>query len=629
MATTNTLITSHSPYLLQHADNPIAWQEYNDSTIRLAQTLDLPIFLSIGYSSCHWCHVLAEESFSQDELATVLNPHFISIKVDRELSPDVDMFYITCSEIMTSTAGWPLQVFLTPQGHPLFSFTYMHKNDIITTAKKIIELCKDTDVCQIAEHIFQHATSILHEVPPPRPLFLASRNLALSRIEHRIRRWDYHHTGFISSGPKFIPYDFLRLASDFGDSQHGHIVHRCMDKLLHSGVYDIVGGGVFRYSTSPDLVIPHFEKMLYDQAQFLLILAMDYAKFPSERVSQAIDKHYTFLLREMRSAEGFFYSSIDADSPEGEGKYYLYNRREAELVTDHINNSEVVLDALGILDRPGGKGSLEVDSYDYNAHLVGNLEQLFIARDLDPSTASVVLDEVVKELFKLRQHRSPPAVDLKALLSWNGLMVVALCEVHKATKRIDVLAIAVNTASVCYNVLRDENVDPAVEVHLKRSYHHGNLTAQAFLDDVAFFFWACVELSAVLSDVPSLLCRLYPDENARNMNGSSVLKELFLNYSLDVLKSITTHFLDPETHHLFFNSKNSNPIVPQIVNIRSGGNIFEPVPVVIESLLQLFEVTKDDQHLVLARSIAKSFSGVENPSDGLIHSFALMSKYLD
>ncbi len=451
-AVTNHLAKETSPYLKQHAHNPVDWFPWGPEALERAQQLDRPIFLSIGYSACHWCHVMEHESFEDDESARILNEHFVSIKVDREERPDLDQIYMTAVQILTGQGGWPMSVFLTPECKPFFGGTYFPPDDRYGRPgfKRVLLALVDAwqtrrgeidqSSAQITEQLRRASRSdlgVAHHAPSPQPLSPVAGErgwgegpcelhpgLIRNAVAGLARVFDATQGGF-GSAPKFPhPMDLrllLRAWKRFDDESALRMTRLTLDRMAMGGIYDHLGGGFARYSTDERWLVPHFEKMLYDNALLSLAYVEAYQATGEAFYREIVEETLGFVLREMTSAEGPFYSTLDADSEGEEGKFYVWSAHEAEEVL--------------------GRDVMEVFSYVYDITPEGNWEGHNILHraktygqdarllKMDEAALRRLLDDAKRKLFAAHGRRIRPGQDDKMLTSWNGLMIAVFAAV--------------------------------------------------------------------------------------------------------------------------------------------------------------------------------------------------------
>ncbi len=486
MANTNRLSNEKSPYLLQHAHNPVDWFPWGEEAFEKARKENKPVFVSIGYSTCHWCHVMEKESFEDEEVAELLNKHFISIKVDREERPDIDSLYMNVCQMLTGQGGWPLNVFLTPDQKPFFAGTYYPKeakygrpgmmelipqlyNAFSTNTKKMNDLSlKLTNALHKSSHA--EAGSL-------------SPKITEAAFQQLRSMYDAENGGF-GGAPKFpTPGQLLFLLRYYEtkkDPEALNMVETTLDSIARGGIYDHIGYGFARYSTDPMWLVPHFEKMLYDQALLLIAYSEAYQITKIPQYQEIVYNTIEFVERELTHPEGGFYSAIDADSEGEEGAYYIWSYKE-------------VMELLG-----EEEGALFTKAYDITEE--GNFEGRnipnLIFAEADPLLEEfhLSLDELEERLeasriilFERRQSRVYPHLDDKILTAWNGLMVVALTKAGAVFKEPKFIEKAEKALSFINLYLKNSDI-------LYARFRDGEAKHIAYLDDYAFLLWSYIEL---------------------------------------------------------------------------------------------------------------------------------------
>jgi uncharacterized protein len=470
----NHLAGQASPYLLQHADNPVDWYPWGEEAFERAKKEDKPVFLSIGYSACHWCHVMAHESFENQEIADYINANFISIKVDREERPDVDHIYMQAVQAMTGRGGWPLSVFLAPDGKPFFGGTYFPPENshgmpgftYILGAMKQAYAENKLDIQQQAQEL-QAALSVA-----PDSIAMAPTAEILDQAYGKIcAEIDCTYGGF-GTAPKFpepMAMEFLlRMYKRNNDKKALEAVELALEKMAAGGVYDQLGGGFHRYSTDNMWRVPHFEKMLYDNALLSSLYVHAYQSTKKEVYATIACATLDFLLREMRAPGGGFYSALDADSEGIEGKYYLWSRAEIER-------------AVGVetADR--------VCEY-YHVTAKGNFEGSNVLYAADPDEGLPI--DVKKAMLAARENRVKPGRDEKVIASWNGMVISSLAEAGAACGRSDFIEAANSCASFVTDVMMRQG-------RLVHTFKDGTAGPNGFLEDYACVIQALLDLHAV------------------------------------------------------------------------------------------------------------------------------------
>ncbi|MEM0155929.1 MAG: thioredoxin domain-containing protein [Thermoplasmataceae archaeon] len=491
----NRLIHERSPYLLQHAHNPVDWYPWSGEAFKRAQNEDKPVFLSIGYSTCHWCHVMERESFEDEDVAEAMNRNFVCIKVDREERPDIDNFYMTASQMLTGSGGWPLNVIVTPDRKPLFAMTYIPRNSrgdrmgIIDLSNAIGELWKNNrkELVEKGEEI----VSRLEKQPASAPGNLVDERFLNESFNELKDNYDVENGGF-GIAPKFpTPHYMLFLIRYFlrtGERKALEMVEMTMRKMSLGGIYDQIGDGFHRYSTDAGWFLPHFEKMLYDQGMIMTVLAELYRVTHDSFYSDLISRIHDFLLRDLHSKSGGFYSAIDADSEGVEGKYYTWTLGE-------------ILKFLGDED---GRYYARL----FNANSEGNFHDEATGRHtgrnvlyLDKELAEISEEEGIsedelkgriesarKKLFEARTRRIPPATDTKIITATNGIIITALAKAYSATGNKQYLDLALQTADFIL-----EKLD-AGQDRLFHTYSEGVPSVEGFIDDYAYMVQALLDL---------------------------------------------------------------------------------------------------------------------------------------
>jgi uncharacterized protein len=424
---TNSLINESSPYLLQHAHNPVDWHAWNEKTLAKARSLDKMLLISIGYSSCHWCHVMEKESFENEDVAKIMNKNFICIKVDREERPDVDQIYMTAVQLITGSGGWPLNCFALPDGRPFFGGTYFHKAQWIQLIESIIQLFgkrrKDLEdqAGTLAEGVISRDLIKIGKEPGN-----FTKDVLIAAVAKLEQQFDMREGGF-GVAPKFpmpVNLDFLLRYSFLAkDEEIREFLILTLRKMAYGGIYDQLGGGFARYSTDPQWKVPHFEKMLYDNAQLVSVYTEAWHATREPLFREVSEETLQFVLRDLTSPEGGFYSSLDADSEGEEGRYYTWGAGEISLLLE--NQAELVRKYYHI----GGKGFWEAGKNI----LIRSQSPDEFAREqgLHPSAFKTILKPARAKMLKARSKRVRPGLDNKILTSWNALMMKGFTDSYR------------------------------------------------------------------------------------------------------------------------------------------------------------------------------------------------------
>ncbi len=471
----NRLANETSPYLLQHKDNPVDWYPWCEEAFERAKREDKPVFLSIGYSACHWCHVLAHESFEDGEIAELLNEYFISVKVDKEERPDIDSVYMSVCQAFTGSGGWPTSIFMTAEGKPFFAGTYFPKTsrDGMLGLRELLLAIREKWISDRRTLLEQSDAIIGHLNKSRNVANDADIELAHLALRHYERIYDKKNGGF-GRAPKFpTPHNLLFLLDYYERYKTASSLDMAEHTLMQTyrgGIFDHIGFGFCRYSTDRRFLVPHFEKMLYDNA--LLILAYCKAYFVTEKpiYLEIAEKTADYILREMTSPEGGFYSSQDADSEGEEGKFYLFTPDE-------------IIKVLG--QENGERFNRRFDVTDN-----GNFEGMNVPNLLLSDPYDKTLEPLLHLLYEYRQKRYTLHRDEKILTSWNGLMIAALCELYLASGNDKYLAAAKNADCFIQKKLSDGDL-------LYVSFYKGKRGVCGFLDDYAAYILAKLSLYRV------------------------------------------------------------------------------------------------------------------------------------
>ncbi|HLO24888.1 MAG TPA: thioredoxin domain-containing protein, partial [Geobacteraceae bacterium] len=516
----NRLIFSGSPYLLQHAENPVDWYQWGDEAFERARGEDKPVFLSIGYATCHWCHVMAHESFEDWEVAEVLNRHFVAIKVDREERPDIDDQYMAVAQMMTGGGGWPLQVIMTPDRQPFFTVTYLPKHGrqgmpgLIEVLEHIAELWHTR-----RETVLQNCAAVLQaltEHSAPSHGELSGREIFDQAFAQIAQLYDPIYGGF-GGAPKFPMPQYisflLRYRNQTGKTEALQMTENSLRAMRRGGICDQLGFGFHRYAVDRQWLVSHFEKMLYDQALIALAYLEAFQATGDRFHLRCAEKVFSYLMREMASPGGGFYSAQDADTEGEEGKYYLWSHAEvASILGD--KDAGIFCRLFDITEKGNFEGANIL-------HLQVPLEDFAEREGVLPELLRADVERWRELLLKAREERIRPLRDEKVLTAWNGLMIAALARGGGASGDDRWLAAARRAAAF----VRDTLVRP--DGRLMRSYHLGEATIPAFLEDYAFYVWGLIELYESTLDSGFLKeARLLCDEMLR-LFGSTDRSGLF------------------------------------------------------------------------------------------------------
>ena len=483
----NRLASEKSPYLLQHAYNPVDWYPWATEAFEKAKVEDKPVFLSIGYSTCHWCHVMEKESFEDKETARILNDNFVSVKVDRELRPDIDIIYMKVCQALTGSGGWPLSVFMTPDKKPFYAGTYFPKESqgrypgFIDLLHNISDMWKNDRTRLItgadkAELFLKKETSIKSENIDPQ---------IINNVYEQIKSYFEPKYGGFGYAPKFPTphyiFFLLRYYKMTNDQNALSMVEHTLQSIYKGGIFDHVGFGFSRYSTDNKWLVPHFEKMLYDNALLSIAYSECFALTGNELYKEIAEKVFRYILRDMTSPEGAFYSAEDADSEGIEGKYYVWSYKELSKI---LNDNR-----------------LKTLSNIYDVSPAGNFEGFNILNLINTDLSKInetglkrELEDIISSLYDHRQKRVRPFKDTKILTSWNGMMIAALAIGGRILSRSDYIVSAKNAVKFILKAMTDE------DGRLLNGYKHGVNSAKGYLDDYVYFIWGLNELYRSTSD---------------------------------------------------------------------------------------------------------------------------------
>lgn len=537
----NELSRESSPYLLQHASNPVYWKAWNESTLEQAKISNQLLIISVGYSACHWCHVMEHESFEDVEVANVMNKYYVSIKVDREERPDVDAIYMKAVQIMTGRGGWPLNIVCLPDGRPVWGGTYFRKNDWINTLEQLQEIYKSQP-----EKMLEYANQ-LHEGINSLGINSsedASNGKNLSIPDQLMVKWqksfDWEFGGY-TRAPKFMMpsnYQFL-MAYGFlnNDQKILDYVHLTLTKMACGGIFDTVDGGFARYSVDMKWHVPHFEKMAYDNGQLLSLYADAYKLTKNEHYKEVIEKTIAFTTREWLMPSGGFYSALDADSLNEngfleEGAFYVWKKDELKKILNE--DFELFSQVFNI----NSFGLWEHENYVLIQN--NSLEELATKNKISLAFLKEKKKSWEKILFEKRELRPKPRLDDKCLTSWNTLILKGLTDCYKAIPRKEYLTIALNNAYFIINNLW------SAEGNLYRSYKNNKPSINGFLEDYALVIQSFISLYEVTLD------------------------ESWLNHSKDLANYCLDHFYDENKKFFRFTSNLDTALIAENFEIEDN-----------------------------------------------------------
>ncbi len=509
----NHLIQEKSPYLLQHAENPVDWYPWNEKAFRRAKEEDKPIFLSIGYATCHWCHVMAHESFEDAEVARLLNQSFVSIKVDREERPDIDQVYMSVCQALTGQGGWPLSIFMTPEGNPFFAGTYFPKDSRAGMVGFTVLLTRISSLWQNDREKILHGSAEIRQAIQ-QGTQVENTGAALDAgvlkkaYEQMHQSFDEEWGGF-GRAPKFpTPHHLtflLRWHKRSQEPQAGNMVEKTLKAMRHGGIFDQIGFGFHRYSVDERWLVPHFEKMLYDQALLAMAYTEAYQALGKPEYAGTVREIFSYVLRDMTSPEGGFYSAEDADSEGQEGLFYVWTPRE---VRKHLGEKmgDLFCRFFGITPEGNFEEGTSIPHISVPLPIFAGQEKM------DVQELERALQCGKEKLFEAREKRVHPLKDDKIITSWNGLMIAALAKGAQALQDDGYAWAARRAADFLLEKMRTSHG------RLYRRYRHGHIAYPGFLDDYAYLVWGLIELYEATFEVRYL-------EKAVHLN--QIMIELF------------------------------------------------------------------------------------------------------
>lgn len=567
----NRLISEKSPYLLQHAYNPVDWYPWCQEAFDKAKREDKPIFLSIGYSTCHWCHIMERESFEDQEVADILNENFVSIKVDREERPDIDHIYMTVCQALTGQGGWPLTIIMTPDQKPFYAATYLPKHGrmglpgLVDILKAVAQAWRTN-----RQALIESGNKIVEALQDQFTLDSRENDLTKEDVHEAYRglerSFDPVYGGF-GPAPKFpIPhnlYFLMRYWKMTGEQKALEMVERTLDAMYRGGIFDHIGYGFSRYSTDRKWLVPHFEKMLYDNALLAIAYLEAYLCTKKDVYAEVAKKIFTYVLRDMASPEGGFYSAEDADSEGEEGKFYLWTPNEIKDILGE-REGEMFCDYYGITDE----GNFEGRSIPTRIH----------------TSAPVNEDEALiaplrQRVFMRREQRVHPFKDDKILTSWNGLMIAAMAMGGRVLQDQRYIQSAERAAEFVFHKLVDKSG------RLLARYRHGETAYPAYLDDYAYLIWGLIELY------------------------EATYKPVYLQYAIRENQRMIDLFWDPDRGGFFLYGRDGEQLIARPKEVYDGalpsGN-----SVAAMNLLRLARLTgKQDLEDMAIRQL-KAFAGI-------------------
>ena len=523
---TNELINETSPYLLQHAHNPVNWNPWGEKALKEAKKEDKLLIVSVGYAACHWCHVMEHESFEDSTVAAIMNEHFVPIKVDREERPDVDDVYMTACELITGRGGWPLNAIALPDGRPIWAGTYFPKDQWMNVLNQFVKLKEEdydklvdsadklTKGVQSTDEIVKVATAETFD-ESQLPIF----NKNIFNVS------DYQLGGRLGA-PKFpMPSIYEYLLEQYRISKDTELLRTTevtLKAMANGGIYDQLGGGFARYSVDAEWLVPHFEKMLYDNGQLVSLYSRAYKETYDQQYKAVVEETLEYIAREMTDKSNGFYSALDADSEGEEGKFYVWTAEELKEILG--DDYDVFASYYNVTDE----GNFEGHSI-LNRTL--GTKQVAFKHELTTEEVDELIARSKVALLKVREERVRPGLDDKIITSWNGLMISGYVEAYKAFKTPSYKESAVKAMDFILSEQKQENG------RLNRNYKEGKSTINGFLDDYALTILACVDVYEITFD------------------------KKYLDAADELAQHVIKHFLNPETGMFFYTSDLDPPLV--------------------------------------------------------------------
>lgn len=590
----NRLIHEKSPYLLQHAYNPVDWYPWGEEAFEKARKENKPIFLSIGYSTCHWCHVMEKESFEDEEVARLMNDAFVSIKVDREERPDIDGIYMmVCQMISRGGCGWPLNIVMTPDKKPFFAATYIPKEDrfgragMLTLVPRIKEVWtkQHNEVLDSANQI----TSALQQGMNESHGGELDKSTLKAAYEQLAHSFDKYHGGF-GGAPKFpTPHNLsflLRYWKRSDNKEALDMVEKTLQAMRQGGIYDHIGFGFHRYSTDAEWFLPHFEKMLYDQAMIAMAYIEAYQATGKEEYKKTAREIFTYVLRDMTSQEGGFYSAEDADSEGEEGKFYLWTEGEIRQI---LGKDEADLFIRVFNVEKGGNFREEATGKGTGRNILylrRSLPEIASQLKISESELESRLETARQKLFEMRERRVHPHKDDKILTDWNGLMIAALAKGAQVFGEPRYAEAAQRAVDFIFKNMRKP------DGRLLHRYRDGQANIEGNLDDYAFLIWGLIELY------------------------ESTFDANYLQSAIDLNSSLIKHFWDNKGGGFYFTADDSESLIVRQKEIYDGatpsGN-----SVAMLNLLRLGRITANPDLEEKASKIGHAFSNMVRQFPGV------------
>lgn len=532
----NHLKDEKSPYLIQHAQNPVDWYPWGDKAFEKAKNENKPVFLSIGYSTCHWCHVMAHESFENQEVAAILNHVFVAVKVDREERPDIDGIYMTACQIMTGTGGWPLTIIMTPDKKPFFAGTYFPREsgfgsiglkDLILNVQDIWNDNR-SEALNSGDQIFR----ALQDVSKPMKGEYLDERVLEKTYDELSKVFDDEYGGFGDFQKFPTPHNLiflLRYWKRAGNNHALYMVTKTLNSMAMGGIYDHLGFGFHRYSVDKYWLVPHFEKMLYDQALVAMVYTEAYQAIGKLDYKKTAEDVFKYVIRDMKSPGGGFYSAEDADSEGAEGKFYLWTAKDMSKILDE-DEADFISIVFDVKEEGNFNDGYSQPSNKNILHMKHDMNKLKDLLNLDQNEIEDKIETIRVKLYNAREKRVHPHKDDKILTDWNGLMIASLSKASQVFKDRIYSDVAKDAAEFILSELCIKN-------RLKHRYRDGEARITGNLDDYSFIIWGLLELYTAIFDIK------------------------YLNAAIKLNKTLLKHFWDEVDGGFYFTAEDSEKVL--------------------------------------------------------------------
>jgi uncharacterized protein YyaL (SSP411 family) len=572
----NQLSKETSLYLKQHSQNPINWQRWSNEIFDVSVDLDKLLVISVGYSSCHWCHVMEEETFTNDSIAKIMNENFINIKVDREENPDVDQAYMTASQLMTGSGGWPLNVITLPDGSPIYAGTYHTTSQWADILKRIIRLKKDNydGLKEIANNV-KNGVIDINTIKRQEEVSEFKVDFLKSNIEIWKQKWDLEFGGDLAQQKFVSPSKYLFLlnyAVIYDDTEVLNHVENTLDIILSSGLKDFVEGGFYRYTVDNEWKIPHFEKMLYDQAQLISLYSKAYKVFKKEEYKNVVTSTISFLKSKMYSDLGLFYAAMDADTDGEEGKYYSFDYNELTQISNETDFN--LFQSYFNLDP---SNPWENDKYLLLPIENKNLSDWLIDNNINEEDLIKNKKQWIDNILKIKGERTKPRIDDKIIVSWNALTISSFIDAYEALKNDQYLDDAISM----HSILQDNSFRKGDLIHTFKE----NQFQEGVLEDYAYFSKSSMSLFQATGD------------------------EIYFEFSKELTDKALDIFRDVNSDLLVYS--NNEELFTKLISI-DDGVIPSPNSILSENLFNIGHIIFDDFYLDRSNKMISSVKELIN-----------------